>query len=52
MDEALFVPYKAVAHVTDGTPFVVNRLGNDIFVTASTGSSFQVEHTMKLFDVG
>ena len=42
MDKPLYVPYKAVAHVTDGTPFVVNRLGNDIFLTVSIGSSFQV----------
>jgi U3 small nucleolar RNA-associated protein 21 len=40
--KALFVPYKAVGHVTDGTPFAVNRLGNDIFLTFSIGSSFQV----------
>ena len=42
MEKALYVPYKAVAHVTDGKPFVVNRLGNDVFLTVSIGNSFQV----------
>lgn len=49
MEKPLFVPYKAVAQVTDGTPFAVNRLGNELFLTVSIGSSFQVFGTLNDF---
>jgi U3 small nucleolar RNA-associated protein 21 len=42
MATALFSPYKAVGHVTDGNPFCINRLGEETFMTVSIGSAFQV----------
>ena len=39
---SLYTPYKAVGLVTDGSPFVVNRLGEETFVMTSIGSMFQV----------
>lgn len=42
MTTALYYPYKAVGYVTDGSPFYVNRLGDETFLTVSIGKSFQV----------
>ena len=39
---ALYAPYKAIGMVTDGNPFVVNRLGDETFLMTSIGSMFQV----------
>ena len=44
--QALYVPYKAVGYVTDGNPFVVNRLGNETFINVTIGRSFQVNGDM------
>jgi hypothetical protein len=40
----LYYPYRALGVVTDGVPFVLNRLGEECFVTTSVGKSFQVLH--------
>jgi hypothetical protein len=42
MTTALFSPYKAVGHVTDGNPFCINRLGEETFLSTSIGKAFQV----------
>lgn len=39
---SLYVPYKAVGYVTGNNPFVINRLGNETFLTTTIGKSFQV----------
>jgi hypothetical protein len=39
----LYYPYRALGVVTDGVPFVLNRLGEECFVTTSVGKSFQVQ---------
>lgn len=44
----LFQPYRAVGFVTDGTPFHLQRLGNDSFLTLSTGKAWQVFNCDKL----
>ncbi len=41
-DIALYFPYKSVGLVTDSNPFVINSLGEEVFLVASIGSSFQV----------
>ncbi|CAM9879754.1 unnamed protein product, partial [Phaeothamnion confervicola] len=38
----LYYPYRALGLVTDGVPFVLNRLGEASFVTVSTGHAFQI----------
>lgn len=45
---SLFAPYKAVGYVTNGSPFSVNRLGTETFLTMSIGKSFQVYRLDKL----
>ena len=45
---SLYTPYKAVGYVTDGNPFVINRLGDDTFLTTSIGKAFQVYRFDKL----
>jgi hypothetical protein len=44
----LYFPYRAIGYVTDGNPFSVNRLGEEIFITTSIGCSFQVYRLNKL----
>jgi len=39
---ALYAPYRAIGYVTDGVPFIVNHLGDEIFLLFSIGKSFQV----------
>lgn len=39
---SLYAPYKAIGMVTDGNPFIVNRLGEETFLMTSIGSMFQV----------
>ncbi len=39
---SLYSPYRAIGYVCDANPFSVNRLGEEIFVTVSIGSCFQV----------
>ena len=41
-DTPLYFPYKSIGLVTDGNPFVINRLGEEVFLVTSIGSSFQV----------
>ena len=38
----LYTPYKSIGLVTDGNPFAINRLGNEIFLVLSIGKSFQI----------
>jgi hypothetical protein len=45
---ALFSAYKAVGHVCDSIPFVLNRLGEETFLTVSIGKCFQVFRIDKL----
>ena len=45
---ALFSAYKAVGHVCDSVPFVVNRLGEETFLTVSIEKCFQVFRIDKL----
>lgn len=40
--KSLYSPYKAVGCVTDGVPFGINRLGEELFLYASIGNTFQV----------
>jgi U3 small nucleolar RNA-associated protein 21 len=44
----LYYPYRALGVVTDGVPFVLNRLGEECFVTTSVGKSFQVQQLFSL----
>lgn len=44
----IYMPYKAVGYVTDGKPFVINRLGEETFITTSIGNAFQVYKFNKL----
>jgi U3 small nucleolar RNA-associated protein 21 len=44
----LYAPFKSIGLVTDENPFVVNRLGEEIFITVSIGSHFQVFRFNKL----
>lgn len=39
---SLYVPYRAIGYITDGVPFVINILGDEQFLIASIGKSFQV----------
>lgn len=39
---ALFKPFRALGHITDDTPFAVQRRGREAFVTLSVGQSWQV----------
>ena len=39
---SLYSPYRAIGYVCDANPFSVNRLGEEIFITVSIGSCFQV----------
>jgi U3 small nucleolar RNA-associated protein 21 len=48
MDSLLYSSYKAIGYVTDGSNFIINRLGNEIFLTTSIGKSFQVYRFDKL----
>ena len=48
MESSLYFPYKSIGVVTDGKPFVMNRLGNEVFLVASIGSGFQVYRFDKL----
>lgn len=41
-EKPLYAPYKAVGYVTDGNPFFIHRLGEEIFIYTSIGKSFQV----------
>ncbi len=41
-NNTLYLPYKVVGLVTDGSPFVVNKLGNETFITIPIGNMFQV----------
>jgi hypothetical protein len=45
---ALYSSYKAVGYVTDGTPFVLSKLGEENFLTTSIGNSFQVYRVNRL----
>ena len=38
----LYYPYRSLGVITDGVPFVLNRRGEECFVTTSVGKSFQV----------
>ena len=42
MTTALYYPYKAVGYVCDANAFCINRLGDETFLAASIGKSFQV----------
>ena len=48
MTTTLYTPYKSIGLVTDGKPFVINDLGGETFITASTGDAFQVYRASKL----
>jgi hypothetical protein len=39
---SLYVPYRAIGHITDGVPFVINVLGDEQFLISSIGKAFQV----------
>lgn len=45
---SLYSPYRAIGYVCDSNAFSVNRLGEEIFVSVSIGSSFQVFRLNKL----
>ena len=45
---ALYAPYRAIGYVTDGVPFIVNHLGDEIFLLFSIGKSFQVMNGLLL----
>jgi U3 small nucleolar RNA-associated protein 21 len=47
-DSSLYFPYKSVGIVTDGKPFVINRLGDEVFLVTSIGNYFQVYRFDKL----
>lgn len=42
MEKPLYAPYKAVGYVTDGVPFVVNQLGDELFLLVSIGRAIQI----------
>jgi hypothetical protein len=44
----LYSPYRAIGYVCDGNQFSINRLGEEIFITVSIGSCFQVFRLNKL----
>lgn len=48
MESTLYFPYKSVGVVTDGKPFVMNRMGDEVFLVASIGNAFQVYRFDKL----
>lgn len=39
----LFYPFRALGAVTDGLPFVLNRRGDECFLTVSIDRAFQVQ---------
>jgi U3 small nucleolar RNA-associated protein 21 len=45
---SLYSPYRAIGYVCDSNAFSVNRLGEEIFVTASIGRCFQIFRLNKL----
>jgi U3 small nucleolar RNA-associated protein 21 len=44
----LYAPFKSVGFVTDGNPFLINRLGEENFLVTSVGAAFQVYRVDKL----
>lgn len=42
MEASLYTPYRAVGYVTDGVPFVVNQLGDELFLLVSIGKAIQI----------
>lgn len=44
----LYSPYRAIGYVCDSNPFVINRLGEEIFITVSIGKCFQIFRMNKL----
>ncbi len=45
---SLFLPYKAVGYIADSTPFVINHLGDEDFLTVSIGRAIQIYRLPKL----
>jgi len=45
---AFFEPYRSVGFITDSTPFDLKHLGQENFITVSTGKSWQVFNCDKL----
>lgn len=45
---SLYCPFRAIGYVTDGTPFCLNKLGEELFITVSIGNCFQVIRYNKL----
>ncbi|KAK4756150.1 hypothetical protein SAY87_006277 [Trapa incisa] len=44
----IFEPYRAIGYITCATPFSVQRLGTETFVTVSVGKAFQIYNCAKL----
>ena len=44
---SLYVPHRVIGYVTDGNPFVLNKLGTENFITMSVGEILL--HNMHLF---
>eukprot|EP01018_Ginkgo_biloba_P020289 Gb_24979 [translate_table: standard] len=44
----IFEPFRALGYITDGTPFCVQRLGMETFVTVSIGKAWQIYNCAKL----
>jgi len=45
---ALYEPYRVVGLVSDNAPFVLQKLGDEVFLTAVVGNCFQVFKTERL----
>lgn len=44
----LYTPYRAIGYISDGNPFCMNYLGEELFITVSLQNSFQVIRYNKL----
>ena len=39
---SLYTPYRSLGYICDRNPFALNRLGEEMFLTATIGNCFQV----------
>eukprot|EP01035_Chromulina_nebulosa_P032748 gene32748-43764_t len=40
--DCLYTPYRSIGYICDKNPFTLNRLGEEMFLTATIGNCFQV----------
>ena len=40
--DCLYTPYRSIGYICDRNPFTLNRLGEEMFLTATIGNCFQI----------